>query len=137
MTHALHVAETLWRLGKIKQSDVLVAAILHDAVKGKGVSFDEVEKIFGNKVRKTVEELSHVEADQASSLSSQGKLVKLADRLQNVRYLRKPPADWNKMDTLRYLFHGDRLLKALKGTNGAIEKALDQEIVALIAANKV
>jgi guanosine-3',5'-bis(diphosphate) 3'-pyrophosphohydrolase len=146
--HPIGVAKSLWEEGKVRNTDVLTAALLHDTLEDTKITGKDIERHFGSSVRLIVEEVTNDpklstqenkqrQIDKASQLSPNAKLVKLADRLNNVRDLRKLPADWGKMDVLRYLYWGDRLLYVLKGTNSTLEKALEREILEQLAANKI
>lgn len=88
---------------------VLMAAILHDTVEDTDTTFDELEEHFGAEVRSIVAECSddkslpkqerkRLQIEHASSASKRAKLVKLADKLYNLRDLeRSTPSGWTEV----------------------------------------
>lgn len=139
IVHPLGVAEILWNEGGIRSVNVLTAAILHDTLEDTDATEIEIESLFGPRVLYTVievtndpsltgEENKQRQVDHAPTLSLDGQLVKLADRLYNVRDLRNPPPSWSNEKVDQYYGWGEKLLNALTGTNEALETALDQEI---------
>lgn len=141
IVHPIGVARSLWEEGGVRSVNVLVAALLHDTLEDTETTPEEIENLFGKRVRKTVQELSNDpnlsrdenkqrQVDHAPGMSLNAQLVKLADRLYNIRDLRNPPPKWSRAQVLDYLGWGEKLLKVLKGTNSALEKLLEDEIAA-------
>lgn len=137
--HPIAVARSLWEEGGIRSVNVLVAALLHDTIEDTGTKPEEIKKLFGKRVCTTVQELSNDpdlsrdenkqrQVDHAPEMSLDAQLVKLADRLCNIRDLRCPPLAWSRAQVLDYLGWGEKLLKALKGTHSELEKLLVDEI---------
>jgi guanosine-3',5'-bis(diphosphate) 3'-pyrophosphohydrolase len=52
------VAFILTYEGGIRDKDVLLAAILHDTVEDTDTTFEEIERLFGAKVRSIVDEVT-------------------------------------------------------------------------------
>ena len=76
------------------------AALLHDTVEDTDTTLDEVELHFGDQVRRLVEEVTddktlpklerkRLQVEQAPQSSPGAKLVKLADKLYNLRDLNR------------------------------------------------
>jgi guanosine-3',5'-bis(diphosphate) 3'-pyrophosphohydrolase len=137
--HPIGVALILWEEGKVTSVNVLAAAILHDTLEDTETSADELDAHFNRRIRETVEEVTndphldaeqnkHRQIDHAQMMTLNAQLVKLADRLYNIRDLRNPPPAWSKEKILGYLTWGEKLRQALRGTNSAIEKALQREV---------
>ena len=123
----------------MRSLNVLISALLHDTLEDTDATPEEIESLFGRRVRETVEELTNNpsmsgeenkqrQVDHAPSLSLNAQLVKLADRLYNIRDLRNPPPTWNREKVTAYLNWGYKLLRALRGTNAYLENALEEEI---------
>lgn len=106
ITHPLAVATILAELGM--SSETLAAALLHDTVEDTGYSIEKLEADFGTEVARLVDgvtKLDKVKFGEASAAETVRKmvvamakdirvlLVKLADRLHNMRTLEFLPAD--------------------------------------------
>lgn len=86
-----------------------MAAILHDTVEDTETTLEELEEHFGAEVRKIVAECSddkslpkqerkRLQIEHAASASKRAKLVKLADKLYNLRDLeRSTPSGWTEV----------------------------------------
>ncbi|KAF1534639.1 Guanosine-3',5'-bis(diphosphate) 3'-pyrophosphohydrolase MESH1, partial [Eudyptula minor] len=79
---------------------VLQAALLHDTVEDTDATFSEIEERFGEEVRRVVEEVTddkalpkmerkRLQVERAPGSSPRAKLVKLADKLHNLRDLNR------------------------------------------------
>lgn len=137
--HPLGVTELVWNIGDIRSVNVLTAALLHDTLEDTDATIEEIENLFGPRVVYTVQELTNDPAlsskenkqrqiDHAPTMSLDGQLVKLADRLYNVTDLRSAPPSWSKEKIKAYYNWGEKLLNALTGTNASLEFALRKEI---------
>lgn len=103
--------------GGITDSEVIQAALLHDTVEDTITTFDEIEEHFGQSVRKIVEEVTddkslpkqerkRLQIVHAKDTSHKAKLVKLADKLYNLRDLQCcAPEGWTDVRT--YFFISD------------------------------
>ena len=78
------------------EEDVLIAALLHDTVEDTDSSFGELEQHFGQSVASIVREVTddkalakderkRLQVGHAADLSRKAKLVKLADKICNLR----------------------------------------------------
>ncbi len=54
INHPIDVAETLWKVGCVRDISVIVAAILHDTVEDTETTLAEIEEHFGPVVRSLV-----------------------------------------------------------------------------------
>lgn len=93
----------------VDDQTVLMAALLHDIVEDTDTSFDEIEENFGKAVRDIVAEvtddrsLSQAERKRAQiehvkHASREAKLIKLADKLYNLRDMeRATPKNWTQV----------------------------------------
>lgn len=91
---------------------VLMGAILHDTVEDTDTTLDELEEHFGAEVRTIVaecsddkslpkEERKRLQIEHAKSISKRAKLVKLADKLYNLRDLERTlPSGWTEVRTV-------------------------------------
>lgn len=100
INHPIGVANILINEGDIDDPVVLQAALLHDTVEDTDTTLDEIEEHFGTKVRGIVDEVSddkdlskqerkRLQVVHAPHKSREAKLVKLADKLYNLRDLHR------------------------------------------------
>src|ERR1041384_6973072 len=96
INHPIEVAETLARVGGVTDLVTLQAAILHDTIEDTTTTPEELEAAFGAEVRRVVEECTddtklpkadrkRLQIEHAPHLSHRAKLVKLGDKIANVR----------------------------------------------------
>ena len=138
INHPIEVAELLARVGGITDPVVLQAAVLHDTVEDTRTTPEELEREFGPEVRRVVEEVTddkslpkadrkRLQIEHAPHLSSRAKLVKLADKIANVRsVVEGPPADWSLERRREYLSWADQVVRGCRGCNGPLEALYDQ-----------
>lgn len=110
----LGVANILIQEGMVFEPIVILAAILHDTVEDTDTTFEEIEKEFGYKVTQVVREVTddktlpkarrkQLQIEHAPNLSREAKLVKLADKLYNLRDLKKSiPIGWTSERVTEY-----------------------------------
>jgi guanosine-3',5'-bis(diphosphate) 3'-pyrophosphohydrolase len=137
INHPIEVAEILARIGGVDDVKVLQAALLHDTVEDTQTSPDELEREFGAAVRKLVEEVTddktlpkperkRLQIEHAPSLSAGAKLIKLADKICNVRdVMYTPPKGWDERRRLEYFDWAARVVAGCRGTNRALERHFD------------
>ena len=150
INHPLALAHILSREGKVSDPVVLCAALLHDTVEDTETTLEELEARFGAEVAATVAEVTNDEslpkAEQkrlqvakAASKSRAAKLVKLADKISNLRDLAAtPPAGWSRERRLEYYRWSRDVVAGLRGVNPALEQAFDEAYergLALIGAS--
>jgi len=103
--HPIALASLLWEVG-VHDAEVLAAAILHDTIEDTPTTHTELEEKFGRAVADLVAEVTddkrepkavrkQKQIDHAAHLSTGARLVKLADKICNLRDVaNSPPADW-------------------------------------------
>lgn len=86
-----------------------MAALLHDTVEDTDTTFEEIEQNFGASVRQIVQECTddkslpklkrkRLQIEHAKDATHEAKLVKLADKLYNLRDLeRSLPNGWTEV----------------------------------------
>jgi guanosine-3',5'-bis(diphosphate) 3'-pyrophosphohydrolase len=116
---------------------VIAAALLHDTIEDTDTTYLELRGQFGAKVANIVAEVSDTKwLDKANrkrlqiakaSKSSQGaKLVKLADKIANVRdVIGSPPADWSIERKQNYFDWAREVIDQVRGTNPKLERKFD------------
>jgi len=65
--------------------------------------------------------------DHAPYASHEAKLVKLADKLYNLRDLKRTtPTDWSEERVQQYFVWASKVVHGLRGTNKMLEQKLDE-----------
>jgi len=138
INHPIEVAETIARIGQVTDLVVLQSAILHDTIEDTMTTGEEIEHLFGLEVRRVVEEVTddkslpkaerkRLQIEHAPHLSLRAQLVKLADKISNIRAATEaPPADWSLDRRLEYLDWTERVVAGLRGCNANLEALYDQ-----------
>ncbi len=149
INHPIAVAELLARVGGVTDVDVLVAAVLHDTVEDTETTLEELEVRFGARVRGIVaevtddkslhwEERKRRQVEHAPHASREAKLVKLGDKILNVRDVTHfPPRNWPVARRAQYLTWAAAVIAGCRGTNAALERHFDDLLAegrALLAA---
>ena len=135
VNHPLAVAECLATAG-IEDPDILAAALLHDTVEDTDTSLAELEELFGQRVASIVAEVTDDKSlpkaerklrqiANAPTKSHEAKLVKLADKICNLRDLRDCPPDWSPERIADYHRFAKDVYRGLKGTNAALDNQID------------
>ncbi|XP_041081590.1 guanosine-3',5'-bis(diphosphate) 3'-pyrophosphohydrolase MESH1-like [Polyodon spathula] len=132
------VARILSYEGGITDITVLQAALLHDTVEDTDTSLPQLEAVFGATVARIVQEVTDdkalskqerkwLQVKHGPYCSHQAKLVKLADKLYNLRDLNHcTPAGWTPQRVQEYFTWAAQVMKSLQGTNTALEEKLYQ-----------
>ncbi|MBN2002340.1 MAG: bifunctional (p)ppGpp synthetase/guanosine-3',5'-bis(diphosphate) 3'-pyrophosphohydrolase [Anaerolineae bacterium] len=141
VNHLIHVLTLLWEVGQVRSIPTLVAAVLHDTLEDTDATAAELEQHFGFDVRVLVQEVSddkalpkdvrkQLQVEHAPHISAQAKLIKLADKIDNVHdIVRDPPADWPHARLVAYLEWATRVVTGLRGCNAALEARYDQVLL--------
>jgi guanosine-3',5'-bis(diphosphate) 3'-pyrophosphohydrolase len=140
INHLIDVIDMLWRVGEVRDPVLLAAAALHDTVEDTGARPEEIESLFGRAVRDLVMEVTddkalpkaerkRLQVEHAPHLSRPARLLKLADKICNVRdILSQPPLDWSIERRQAYLVWAGQVVEGLRGASQALEAKFDQLI---------
>lgn len=139
VNHLIAVASTLAVEGAVNDSVVLAAAFLHDTLEDTETTEAELNAAFGLEVTRIVVEVTDNKAlpkaerkiqqvVHAAQLSHKARLVKLADKISNLRDLSTlPPADWSLERRNDYFVWAKKVVDQIRGTHLALEALFDQE----------
>lgn len=137
INHPIGVTNILANEAGIEDIAVLQAALLHDTVEDTKTTLEELRLNFGDKVASIVAEVTddkslskderkRLQVEHAKHASREAKLVKLADKLHNLRDLvNNPPPDWTPERVQGYFVWSREVVNACKGTNEALEAHLN------------
>ncbi|KAG8516339.1 Guanosine-3',5'-bis(diphosphate) 3'-pyrophosphohydrolase MESH1 [Galemys pyrenaicus] len=138
INHPIGVARILTHEAGVTDVAVLQAALLHDTVEDTDTTLDELELLFGARVRRLVEEVTddkalpkperkRLQVERAPHSSPGAKLVKLADKLYNLRDLNRcTPQGWTQGRVQEYFRWAAQVVRGLQGTSPPLEEALRQ-----------
>ena len=138
VNHPIEVANELAGTGGVDDVAILMAAVLHDTVEDTGTRPEELGRLFGADVRRLVEEVSddtslskaerkRLQVARAASLSRGAKLIKLGDKICNVREVaNNPPPDWPAARRREYLDWAEAVVAGCRGANAALERKFDE-----------
>lgn len=120
---------------------VIAAAWLHDTIEDTNTTYEDLYQIFGKRVADLVWELTSpskqhpqlsredrkaMDREHISRCSEHARIVKLADRIDNVESLMKPDAPLGFV--FKYLAESQQLAKVLQGTHSLLCPLLDDSI---------
>ena len=135
INHPLAVAECLAAAG-IEDPDILAAALLHDTVEDTKTSLAELEVLFGPGVASIVAEVTddkslrkaerkRRQVVNAPTKSREAKLVKLADKICNLRDLRDCPPDWSEDRISAYHRFARDVYRGLRGKHDGLDSQME------------
>ncbi|WP_200254503.1 HD domain-containing protein [Thiococcus pfennigii] len=137
INHPIALADVLVNEGDIRDPVVLCAAVLHDTIEDTETTSAELVGHFGERIAAIVLEVTDDKAlpkaerkarqvAHAADLSTPAKLVKLADKICNLRdLLAAPPAGWSAVRKRDYFAWAAQVAAGLRGTHPGLEAILD------------
>jgi GTP diphosphokinase / guanosine-3',5'-bis(diphosphate) 3'-diphosphatase len=138
ISHPLTVAQILTVEGGVTDAATIAAALLHDVVEDCGTLPAELEAVFGSEVRSIVEEVTddkslpkadrkRLQVEHAAHISRKAQLVKLADKIANIRDVASSPPDWWDMARRQAYFDwGKQVVDQLRGAHPGLEAVFDE-----------
>jgi len=139
INHPIALANVLSNEGGITDPVVLCAALLHDTLEDTETTADELRAHFGDEITSIVLDVTddksikdkqkrkELQVEQAPHIAPKAKLVKLADKICNLRDITSsPPADWSKERKTEYFDWAARVIAGVRGTNPTLEAIFDQ-----------
>jgi guanosine-3',5'-bis(diphosphate) 3'-pyrophosphohydrolase len=133
INHPIEVAEILARVGGISDTDILVAAILHDTLEDTHTTADELRTIFGDNVMSMVKECTddkelpkterkRLQIEHAKDKSAAARQIKIADKISNMASMGSaPPVGWPHERILQYIAWSEKVVQELSGVNQRLE----------------
>jgi len=140
INHPLEVAAILGEEGGVTDPVTLTAAVLHDTLEDTETTPEELAAAFGATVRDLVQELTDDkrlpkaerkarQVATAAHLSDRAKLIRIADKIANVRDVtHHPPAQWDLARRRDYLEWTARVVAGCRGLSPALEAAYEQTL---------
>jgi len=144
INHPIALAATLSNAG-VREPSILAAAMLHDLIEDTATTDTDLRAEFGSEVADLVLEVTdtkflskparkRLQRAKASRASEGAKLIKLADKICNLRdILARPPADWTPQRKQEYFDWAAKVVSGLRGTHPVLERKFDA-VVRVVSA---
>jgi guanosine-3',5'-bis(diphosphate) 3'-pyrophosphohydrolase len=141
INHPIQVVEILWKIGNVRDVTLLVASILHDTIEDTSTQPEEIKAEFGEEVLALVLEVTddkslpkqvrkQLQVEHAPHKTRNAKLLKLADKISNVRdIITSPPRDWSLERQREYLLWTEKVVAGLRGVNESLERHYDDLLI--------
>lgn len=138
VNHPIGLAKILAEEGGVTDPEVIAAALLHDTFEDTETTYQELKGEFGETVAEMVAEVTDtkwvgkaarkkLQVSKAALASKGAKLVKLADKIANLRdMVASPPADWSIERRREYFDWAKSVVDRIRGTNAKLERKFDQ-----------
>jgi guanosine-3',5'-bis(diphosphate) 3'-pyrophosphohydrolase len=135
--HPMRVSHRLLSHG-LNDTALLSAALLHDILEDTDCPPEQLTRSFGPEVSGIVQELTddkyllkslrkQYQVERAPLLSLKARLIRLADKIDNVESLiTDPPASWNLQRKRDYVAWARRVVNAIRGTHPGLEADFDR-----------
>jgi len=137
INHPIELAHVLCNEAGINDTETLCAAILHDTLEDTATSADELSGRFGALICSIVQEVSddktlpsktrkRLQVEHAACSSDQAKLVKLADKICNLRDIASsPPVGWSLARRQEYFEWAREVIDPMRGIHADLEAIFD------------
>jgi guanosine-3',5'-bis(diphosphate) 3'-pyrophosphohydrolase len=138
INHPIALANVLANEGGVTDETVLIAAILHDTIEDTETTAEELTAIFGETITTIVLEVTddkalpkaerkRLQIEHAPTISAAAKLVKLADKICNLRDIAaSPPEKWSLERKQAYFDWAKAVVDGLRGGHSELEQLFDE-----------
>lgn len=139
INHPIAVANVLANEAGITEATTLAAALLHDTIEDTDTTSQELEGVFGREIAAIVMEVTddkslpkqrrkQLQIEHAATLTRHAKLVKVADKICNLRDMsRSPPVDWPLERRADYFDWAKNVVDQVRGVSPVLERLFDAE----------
>ncbi|MCF6355899.1 MAG: HD domain-containing protein [Candidatus Polarisedimenticolaceae bacterium] len=138
INHPIALAEVLSCEADIIDVEIVCSALLHDTVEDTETTQAELAQIFGERISRIVMEVTddfsqskakrkRLQIEHAAHISDQAKLVKLADKICNLRDVAEcPPPEWSLQRRREYFDWAKQVIDQLRGIDKKLEAIFDE-----------
>jgi len=138
INHPIALADLLANEGGVEDPVTLCAALLHDTIEDTETTYAELHRQFGRAIADVVLEVTddksldkavrkELQVKHAPQLSQRAKLVKLADKICNLRDIASnPPATWSRTRKREYYEWAKRVIDGVRGAHPGLERLFDR-----------
>jgi guanosine-3',5'-bis(diphosphate) 3'-pyrophosphohydrolase len=137
INHPIALANVLVNEAAVSDPEIICAALLHDTIEDTQTTAQELAREFGERIRDIVLEVTddknlpkperkRLQVAHAAGASRQAKLVKLADKICNLRDIAaSPPANWSVERQREYFEWAKAVIDQIRGADARLEAAFD------------
>ncbi len=138
INHPIALMRVLSMEARIRDPVVLCSALLHDTVEDTGTTPQEIAARFGPDICAVVLEVTddkrlpkaerkRLQVEHAGQVSHAARLVKLADKICNLRDVAdNPPVDWDLARCQAYFDWASEVVGQIRGTHERLEAIFDE-----------
>jgi (p)ppGpp synthase/HD superfamily hydrolase len=138
INHLIEVAELVSSALSEPDTNLVIAALLHDTIEDAGVTKEELIQTFGADVAELVVEVTddkalpkaerkRLQIVNAPKKSVRAQVIKLADKISNVRaILSSPPADWSVQRKREYFEWAKQVVDGLTAPNQKLKAEFER-----------
>ncbi|WP_316365530.1 HD domain-containing protein [Candidatus Thiodiazotropha sp. CDECU1] len=138
INHPITLVDILVNEGEITDLDTLLAALLHDTIEDTDATVEEIQAEFGPTIASLVMEVTDdgtlpqlerkaLQIKHAPDLTYKAKLIKLADKIANLRDIdRSPPAGWSLQRSQTYFDWAKQVIDGIRGSHEILETLFDE-----------
>jgi guanosine-3',5'-bis(diphosphate) 3'-pyrophosphohydrolase len=141
INHPLTVGRILAEAG-VEDVEVLMAGILHDTIEDTDTTPEELAQRFGERVCGLVLEVTddksldklerkRLQVIKAPSKTDDAKMIKMADKIANLRDLKTPPVGWSEARVGAYIQFAEMVACGCKGANPVLDAMFEGELKAM------
>ena len=138
INHPISLADILCNEGHVTDVHMICRTLLHDTVEDTDTTEGELVNEFGATIAaivmdvtddKTLPKLERKQQqiEHAAHIRDEDQLVKLADKISNLRDVAEnPPPDWSLERRQEYFDWAKRVIDRLRGVHGPLEAIFDE-----------
>jgi len=146
INHPIAVASVLLHEGQVSDTNVLCAALLHDTIEDTTTTAEELQQEFGAEITNLVLEVTddksldkterkRLQVEHAAAASHGAQLIKLADKICNLRDIQShPPANWDGQRKQNYFTWAKQVIDGVRDASPVLAALFDHEYLAGIGA---
>jgi len=138
INHLIEVAELIAGSSEQLDANLVMAGLLHDTIEDTGTTAEELERSFGSDISALVVEVTDdkslpkevrksLQVEDAPRKSVRAQVIKLADKISNLRSLLvSPPATWNTERKRQYFEWARQVVNGLSAPNPRLKAEFDR-----------
>lgn len=136
VNHLVEVAELVAAATGGNDINLVIAAVLHDAIEDAGITVEQIDAEFGEDVAQLVlaatddkslpyAERKRLQVETMPHKSQRAQVLKMADKTANLRSLANSPPSWSLERKQEYVAWSRRVVDGARGVNAELEAHFD------------